>query len=164
MRPTNCYGPWQHPEKAIPRWATRALTGRRLPVWGEGGYVRDWMHVDDVCAAIELLPERAPGSGVYNIGPGGDPAPNLEIDRAIAGHAGVSPDRVYLTDYDRPNHDRRYSVDSTSLRELGWEPRIDLDTGLRQTVDWYASRRQWWERLLEEAESLYRDDSERVTR
>lgn len=162
VRPTNCYGPWQHPEKAIPRWATRALTQQRLPVWGDGGYVRDWMHVDDACSAIELLIDRAPPSDVYNIGPEGDPVSNLEIARLIAEAAGASPEDVYLTEYDRPDHDRRYAVDSSKLRALGWSPRVDMRSGLRETVAWYSDHRSWWEPVVAAAEELYDDDVERV--
>ncbi len=124
VRPTNCFGPWQHPEKAIPRWIARALSGGRLPVWGDGGYVRDWMFVDDACEAIELLLEQRPGPGAYNVGPQGDAVTNLAIARAIARLAGRGDDAVYLTEYDRPRHDRRYSVDASKLRGLGWGPLV----------------------------------------
>ena len=164
VRPTNCYGPWQHPEKAIPRWTTRALSGQRLPVWGDGRYVRDWMHVDDACSAIELLIEKAPASGVYNIGPGNDPVSNLEIAQLIARAAGADDDAVYLTAYDRPDHDRRYAVDSGKLRALGWEPRGDTRAGLRETVAWYSDHRSWWEPIAGAAEDLYDDATERVQR
>ncbi len=157
VRPTNCFGPWQHPEKAVPRWITRALSGRSLPVWGDGGYVRDWMFVDDVCAAIETLIETRPASGAYNVGPGGDPIPNREVAAAIAAYAGRSDDCVYLTAYDRPSHDRRYSVDSSKMRALGWAPREGLLDRLRETVEWYAAHRDWWTPLVREAESLYDD-------
>lgn len=162
VRPTNCYGPWQHPEKAIPRWATRALSGRPLPVWGDGGYVRDWMHVDDACSAIEVLLEQAPPSGVYNIGPGGEAVSNLEIAQLIADAAGAARDAVYLTAYDRPDHDRRYAVDSSRLRALGWEPRVEMRAGLRDTVAWYSDHRSWWEPIAATAESLYDDAAERA--
>lgn len=162
VRPTNCYGPWQHPEKAIPRWTTRALSGHRLPVWGDGGYVRDWMHVDDACAAIDVLIEHAPGGGVYNIGPGGEAVSNLAIAQLIARAAGAGPDAVYLTEYDRPDHDRRYAVDSSKLRALGWEPRVDMETGLRETVAWYSDHRSWWQPAAAAAEELYDDATERA--
>jgi len=157
VRPTNCFGPWQHPEKAIARWTTRALNDEKLPVWGDGGYVRDWMFVDDACSAIELLLDDPPPSGVYNIGPENEPVSNLEIARTIAVGAGVPADHVYLTDYDRPDHDRRYSVDSSRMRALGWSPSVDIEAGIRATVDWYRHNRGWWEPLLDQAESLYED-------
>ena len=157
VRPTNCFGPWQHPEKAIARWTARALSGRDLPVWGDGRYVRDWMFVDDVCDAVEVLIETRPPAGAYNVGPGGDPVANLDIAHAIASLAGLDDDAVYLTAYDRPSHDRRYSVDSSKMRSLGWTPRVGVEEGLRSTVEWYRSHRDWWEPLLTDAEGLYDD-------
>ena len=151
VRPTNCFGPWQHPEKAIPRWATRALSGERLPVWGDGGYVRDWMFVDDVCAAIQLLVENEGASGAYNIGPGGEPLTNLEIARRVAEAAERGPEDVYLTDYDRPQHDRRYSVDAGRMRALGWTPEVGVADGITRTIEWYTANREWWEPLRDRA-------------
>ncbi|HVL38740.1 MAG TPA: NAD-dependent epimerase/dehydratase family protein [Fimbriimonadaceae bacterium] len=161
VRPTNCYGPWQHPEKAIPRWTTRALMGMRLPVWGDGRYVRDWMYVDDVCTAISLLIRRSDASGVYNIGPGGASVPNIAIARMIAERAQMGTDAVYLTDYDRPQHDRRYSVDASKIRALGWEPKTRPEEGIRRTVEWYAAHREWWRDIVADAEALYQDEIER---
>ena len=161
VRPTNCFGPWQHPEKAIPRWTTRALSGARLPVWGDGGYVRDWMFVDDVCAAIQLLADNDRAGGVYNIGPGGEPLANIDIARKVAEAAGRGAADVYLTDYDRPQHDRRYSVDSARIRAFGWTPEIGVAEGIIQTVKWYAANRRWWEPLVSGAEALYQDALER---
>lgn len=161
VRPTNCFGPWQHPEKAIPRWTTRALAGARLPVWGDGQYVRDWMYVDDVASAIELLIQNADQSDVYNIGPSGETITNLEIAHLIARAVGVGDDAVYLTEYDRPHHDRRYSVDSTKIRALGWQPETSIEQGIHSTVEWYREHRRWWEPLTEDAESLYLDAGER---
>lgn len=163
VRPTNCFGPWQHPEKAIPRWTTRALSGLKIPVWGDGLYVRDWMYVDDVVDAIEAL-LRADTPGIYNIGPGLEPIPNVAIAKEIASAAGVDEAMVYLTDYDRPDHDRRYSVDSTRIRSLGWRPQMEIKEALRSTVQWYRENRTWWEPLTESAESLYRDEGERPSR
>jgi dTDP-glucose 4,6-dehydratase len=161
VRPTNCFGPWQHPEKAIARWTTRALSGRDLPVWGDGRYVRDWMFVDDVCDAVEVLIERRPPAGAYNVGPEGDPVTNLAIAHEIARLAGRDEGAVYLTAYDRPSHDRRYSVDSSKMRALGWSPRAGVLEGLRATVEWYRAHRGWWEPLLDEAEGLYDDRAAR---
>lgn len=161
VRPTNCYGPWQHPEKAIPRWTTRALSGDRLPVWGDGGYVRDWMFVDDACAAIELLVDTVTESDIYNIGPEMEPITNLRIATTIAARAGIPAEHVYLTEYDRPDHDRRYSVDSGKMRALGWKPEVDIEAGIESTVDWYRRNREWWRPLVSSAEALYQDADER---
>ena len=161
VRPTNCFGPWQHPEKAIPRWATRALRGEPIPVWGDGLYVRDWMYVDDACAAVSLIADRGRPGEIYNVGPEGDVRANLDIARIVARAAGVPEDRIYLTAYDRPLHDRRYAVDSTRLRALGWNTTSSLEERVEQTVDWYRDNREWWEPMIEESEALYPDDRAR---
>lgn len=157
-RPTNCFGPWQHPEKALPRWIIRALTGRQLPVWGDGGYVRDWLPVGDACRAIGLLLEKGEHGGVYNIGPNRDPEiTNIELARWLISHLGLPEDRIVLTKYDRPDHDRRYAVESTRIRSLGWEPTADVYERFTETVAWYGANRAWWEPLLADAESIYAD-------
>lgn len=161
VRPTNCFGPWQHPEKAIARWAARSLSGRRLPVWGDGQQIRDWMYVDDACSAIMLVMEEAEGSDVFNIGPGREAIPNLSIAELVAGAAGREPDSIYLTAYDRPQHDRRYSVNATKLRNLGWIPEVGVEEGIRRTVAWFAENRLWWGGLVDSAEALYDDVEER---
>jgi len=157
VRPTNCFGPWQHPEKAVARWTVRALQGKKLPVWGDGKYVRDWMYVDDACDAIWTVVEKGSPGEVYNIGPQGDVRTNVEIARVIARAGGRSDDDVYLTEYDRPHHDRRYSVDASKLRSLGWAPSGTLEERLRATVDWYRTHEAWWSGLAAEAETLYED-------
>jgi dTDP-glucose 4,6-dehydratase len=156
-RPTNCIGPWQHPEKAVPRWATRALRGERLPVWGDGGQVRDWMHVQDAVAGLRLLAERGQAGTAYNVGPAAHGVPNLEIARLVAGAAGREADAVYLSHYDRPEHDRRYAVDTSRIRELGWSPAHDLRSAVTDTVAWYRDHAAWWSALLPDAEALYAD-------
>jgi dTDP-glucose 4,6-dehydratase len=157
-RPTNCFGQWQHPEKAIPRWTVRALRGRSLPVWGGGGQVRDWMHVEDLCAALDVLIERGERGQAYNISPEGQPRSNLDVARLVAAAAGREADAVVLSDYDRPDHDVRYAIDSSRLRSLGWCCRHDFEVALEHTVGWYRDHPQWWERLEPEAEAIYRDD------
>lgn len=157
VRPTNCFGPWQHPEKAIARWTTRALMGMEIPVWGDGNHVRDWMFVDDACSAISLLIEKGEPGEVYNIAPEGDPVTNLEVARLLAEAAGRDLSCIYLTSYDRPLHDRRYAIDSTKLRALGWRPTKSVRDALKETVQWYEANEWWWRPLLREAEGLYRD-------
>ena len=156
-RPTNCIGPWQHPEKAVPRWATRALRGERLPVWGDGGQIRDWMFVDDAVSALRLLAERGQPGLAYNVGPAAQGVPNLEIARMVAAAAGRDEDAVYLSEYDRPDHDRRYAVDTSRIRALGWRPGHDLAAAVAETVDWYRAHTDWWSGLLPAAEALYAD-------
>jgi dTDP-glucose 4,6-dehydratase len=160
VRPTNCFGPWQHPEKAIPRWTIRALDQNPVPVWGDGHQVRDWMFVDDACGGIELLIERGTPGDVYNLGPQEPQRTNVAMAQEIAKLAG-SPDNVYLTAYDRPDHDRRYAIDARKIQSLGWAPSRSLEQRLNQTVEWYRTNRWWWSPLLADAESIYDDALER---
>ena len=142
-RGANTYGPNQHPEKLIPLFTTNALDGLPLPLYGDGRQVRDWLHVDDHCAGIELvLREGEPGS-VYNIG-AGDDRENREVAHRIIELTGADPSLLRHVQ-DRPGHDRRYSLETAKLRGLGWEPRRDFVQGLAETVEWYRSNRAWWE-------------------
>lgn len=160
-RPTNCFGPWQHPEKALPRWITRALRGERLPVWGDGGYIRDWLPVADACEAVELLVDAGEPGRVYNIGPNREPEiRNIELARWLVEHLGLPEDRVVLTRYDRPDHDRRYAVNSDRMRALGWEPDDDVWGRFVDAVAWYRDNTWWWEPLIDNAESIYADRTE----
>jgi dTDP-glucose 4,6-dehydratase len=156
-RPTNCIGPWQHPEKAIPRWATRALRGEPLPVWGDGMQVRDWMFVDDAVAGLRVLLEHGERGAVYNLGPAAEGVPNVEIARMVAAAAGAGPDAVYLSEYDRPQHDRRYAVSVERIAALGWRAAHGLEDAVRETVAWYRDHAAWWQTLVPDAERLYAD-------
>ena len=156
-RPTNCIGPWQHPEKAVPRWATRALRGERLPVWGDGEQVRDWMFVEDAVSALRLLAERGERGEVYNVGPQAEGVPNVEIARAIARAAGQDEASVYLSRYDRPQHDRRYAVATDRIAGLGWHASRSLEAAIAETVEWYRENEAWWSPLVPDAEQLYAD-------
>ena len=142
-RGSNTYGPNQYPEKLIPLFVTNALDGEPLPLYGDGRQVRDWLHVEDHCAAIELvLHEGAPGEA-YNVG-GGDERYNIDIAEAILELTGAAPSLLRHVE-DRPGHDRRYSLDTTKVRSLGWSPRRRFEDGLRETVEWYRDNRSWWE-------------------
>jgi dTDP-glucose 4,6-dehydratase len=156
-RPTNCIGPWQHPEKAVPRWATRALRGERLPVWGDGAQVRDWMFVDDAVSALRLLAQRGERGEVYNVGPQAEGVPNIEIARAVARAAGQDEGCVYLSHYDRPQHDRRYAVATDRIAGLGWRSSRSLEAAIAETVEWYRENEAWWSTLVPDAERLYAD-------
>ena len=144
-RGSNTYGPNQYPEKLIPLFVTNALDGEPLPVYGDGRQTRDWLHVEDHCAAIELVLRQAASGEIYNVG-GGDERENLEITRRILDLTGRDETLVRHVD-DRPGHDRRYSVDSSKLERLGWRPRRVFEDGLAETVAWYRDRRDWWEPL-----------------
>ncbi|MFE7839132.1 dTDP-glucose 4,6-dehydratase [Streptomyces sp. NPDC057474] len=143
-RCSNNYGSYQHPEKLIPRFATRLLTGGLLPLYGDGRNVRDWIHVEDHCRALlRVLLAGRPGR-IYNIGADNE-LTNLRLTELLLAAYGADPDRI---DYvaDRKGHDARYSVDASRIRqELGWRPRHSLAQGLSQTLDWYRDNRSWWE-------------------
>jgi dTDP-glucose 4,6-dehydratase len=142
-RGSNTYGPNQYPEKLIPLFVTNAIEGEPLPLYGDGRQIRDWLYVEDHCAGIELvLREGAPGEA-YNVG-GGDERENIDVANAIVAHLGV--DHALLKHVeDRPGHDRRYSLDSSKLRGLGWSPQTPFEQGLATTIDWYRDNRAWWE-------------------
>ncbi len=142
-RGANTYGPRQYPEKFLPLFITNAFDGEQLPVYGDGRQRREWLHVEDHCAGIELALRQGDGGAVYNIG--GQERENMDVVRRILDLTGASPDLVRHVQ-DRPGHDRRYSVDSTKLRVLGWQPQHSFDAGgLEETVEWYRENREWWE-------------------
>jgi dTDP-glucose 4,6-dehydratase len=157
VRPTNCFGPWQFPEKAFARWVARALAGRDVPVWGDGLHVRQWLYAGDLAEAIVLLLLRPGQPGVFNVGPRHDPEiTNLALARWLIGYLGLPEERLMLTSYDRPEHDRRYAIDPSRIETLGWRP-TDVWERLRLTVDWYRDHDSWWRPLMDEAESIYAD-------
>jgi dTDP-glucose 4,6-dehydratase len=142
-RGANTYGPRQYPEKFLPLFITNALSGEHLPVYGDGKQRREWLHVADHCAGIELALRKGQAGEVYNVG--GQERENLDVVRRILALTGASPDLVRHVE-DRPGHDRRYSVDSSKLHGLGWRPQHSFDAGgLEETVDWYRENRDWWE-------------------
>ena len=157
---TNCsnnYGPYQFPEKLVPLMILNALDGRPLPIYGDGGNVRDWLHVEDHCVGILAALDRGAPGEKYNIG-GGSERTNLQVVEGICaalealvparGNPAVAPRGSYLAlrqfVADRPGHDRRYAIDATKIhRELGWRPAHDFESGLRATVEWYVTHRDW---------------------
>jgi dTDP-glucose 4,6-dehydratase len=142
-RGANTYGPRQYPEKFLPLFITNAFERKHLPVYGDGRQSREWLHVEDHCAAIELALRKGGAGEVYNVG--GQERENMEVVRRILDLTGASPDLVRHVE-DRPGHDRRYSVDSTKLQGLGWAPQHSFDSGgLAETVEWYRENREWWE-------------------
>jgi dTDP-glucose 4,6-dehydratase len=146
-RCSNNYGPFQFPEKLIPLMIANAVRDQRLPVYGDGGNVRDWLHVEDHCRALLLVLERGRAGHVYNIG-GGAERNNLAIVKQLLGLLQKDEALIQFVK-DRPGHDRRYAIDSTKLRtELGWEPQRTFDAGLAETVRWYLEHRGWWERVM----------------
>ena len=150
---TNCsnnYGPYQFPEKMIPLFVTNALDDRPLPLYASTQNRREWLHVLDHCRAIELVLTRGREGETYNVGSGIEKSVE-EIADLVLELTG-KPQELKTIVPDRPGHDRRYLLDSSKLRrELGWAPEIEFDRGLRETVDWYADNRDWWEPLKERA-------------
>jgi dTDP-glucose 4,6-dehydratase len=142
-RGANTYGPRQYPEKMLPLFITNAFDGETLPVYGDGKQRREWLHAEDHCAGIELVLHKGEAGQIYNVG--GQERENMDVVKRILELTGASPDLVRHVE-DRPGHDRRYAVDSSRLRGLGWAPRHNFDTaGLAETVEWYRENRDWWE-------------------
>jgi dTDP-glucose 4,6-dehydratase len=144
-RSSNNYGPYQYPEKIIPLFISNALDGQPLPLYGDGSNVRDWIHVNDNCAALDLVLRRGALGEVYNVG-GGNEVKNLTLTRQILERLDLGDDVIRFV-ADRPGHDRRYAVDCAKLRALGWEPHVGFNAGLAATVDWYRDNRWWWEKI-----------------
>ena len=142
-RGANTYGPRQYPEKFLPLFITNVFDGQQLPVYGDGRQRREWLHVEDHCAAIELVLRKRTSGEIYNAG--GQERENMDVVKSILELTGASPDLVRHV-ADRPGHDRRYSVDSTKLMDLGWRPVHSFaGSGLAETVEWYRENRGWWE-------------------
>jgi dTDP-glucose 4,6-dehydratase len=144
-RCSNNYGPYQFPEKVIPLFVTNLFDGRKVPLYGDGLNVRDWLHVDDHCRGIAIVLSKGDPGQVYNIG-GGTELNNRELTERLLSACGADWSSVEHVQ-DRKAHDRRYSVDISKIRELGYEPQVDFDRGLTDTVTWYRENRAWWEPL-----------------
>jgi dTDP-glucose 4,6-dehydratase len=155
-RGANTFGPRQYPEKFLPLFITNALEGEPLPVYGDGRQRREWLHVADHCAAVELVLRKGAPGEVYNIG--GEEHENLEVVAQILELTGASAGLVRHV-IDRPGHDRRYALDATKLLELGWVAEHSFsEGGLVETVDWYRSHRDWWEPIKSGEYRSYYDD------
>ncbi|MFC4058777.1 dTDP-glucose 4,6-dehydratase [Planomonospora corallina] len=141
----NNYGPRQFPEKIIPLFVTNLLQGRKVPLYGDGGNVRDWIHVDDHCAAIRLVAGAGEPGEVYHVA-GTAELTNLRLTERILAACGAGWDMVEHVE-DRKGHDRRYLLDDTRLRRMGYAPAVDFDTGLHETVRWYTDNPGWWKAL-----------------
>jgi dTDP-glucose 4,6-dehydratase len=141
----NNYGPYQHPEKVIPRFVTNLLDGEQVPLYGDGGNIREWVHVDDHCRGIQLVLAKGEPGRIYHIG-GDTSLSNKELTGRLLEACGASWDMVRRVP-DRLGHDRRYSLDDSLLRSIGYQPRIGFRDGLESVVRWYADNRAWWEPL-----------------
>ncbi|PEK58483.1 dTDP-glucose 4,6-dehydratase [Bacillus wiedmannii] len=147
-RCSNNYGPYQYPEKLIPLMVTNALEGKKLPLYGDGLNVRDWLHVTDHCSAIDVVLHKGRIGEVYNIG-GNNEKTNVDVVEQIISLLGkTKEDIAYVTD--RLGHDRRYAIDAQKMKnELGWEPQYTFEQGLKETVEWYEHHIEWWKPLKE---------------
>ncbi len=156
-RCSNNYGPYQFPEKLIPLMVWNAMRNRPLPVYGTGGNIRDWLHVEDHCRALDQILRYGQIGEIYNIGAGNEQR-NLDIVRRICAELGTSEQMIQFVP-DRPGHDLRYAIDSSKLyHDLGWEPTIDFTEGMRATIRWYQEHQDWLERIFS---GEYRRDYER---
>jgi len=146
-RAANNYGPMAYPEKVIPLFITNLLDGKKVPLYGEGKQIRDWLQVEDHCSAIYLLIEKGIDGEVYNVA-GAQECTNVELTKEILKLMGKDESSIEYV-CDRPGHDFRYSLDCSKLRGLGWEPKYSLDDGLKEVVSWYQSNEDWWRPLKE---------------
>ncbi len=144
-RSSNNFGPYQYPEKVIPLFVTNLLEGRKVPLYGDGLNVRDWMYVEDNCAGVDLALRRGEVGEIYNLGAGNELA-NRELTERILALLGADESMIEYVE-DRLGHDRRYSIDTTKIRSLGWAPAHDLDEALAATVEWYRTNEWWWKPL-----------------
>jgi dTDP-glucose 4,6-dehydratase len=145
-RCSNNYGPYHFPEKLIPLMITNAMNDIPLPVYGKGENVRDWLYVTDHCRAIDMIVRKGTPGGVYNIG-GDSERRNIDVVKAILAELNKPESLIhYVTD--RPGHDLRYAIDHTKIsRELGWQPLVTFEEGLKRTVQWYKANQSWWENI-----------------
>jgi dTDP-glucose 4,6-dehydratase len=155
-RCSNNYGPLQFPEKLIPLMILNALQDKKLPVYGDGMNVRDWIYVIDHNKAVELVFENGKVGEVYNIGASNE-MPNLEIIKLVLKNLNKTEELIQFVK-DRPGHDRRYAIDSSKIQsELGWKPEFDFDSAIQHTIDWYLKNKNWWERITSgEYQSYYK--------
>ncbi|WP_035179045.1 dTDP-glucose 4,6-dehydratase [Alkalihalobacterium bogoriense] len=152
-RCSNNYGPYQHPEKFIPKIINFALKNKTIPVYGDGSHIRDWLYVKDHCQAIYTIMEKGKIGEVYNIG-GLNEKTNIDLVQSILSYMGKDNHQIQFVE-DRKGHDRRYAIDSTKVKkELGWEPQMSFTEGIKQTVDWYVKNEQWVKSVLGRNERL----------
>jgi dTDP-glucose 4,6-dehydratase len=145
-RCSNNYGPFHFPEKLIPLTISRVLNDLKVPVYGNGKNIRDWLHVYDHCTAIDLVLHEGVNGEVYNVG-GHNERTNLEVVKTIINTLGKSEELIeFVTD--RLGHDKRYAINPTKLENLGWQPTFNFDTGIAQTIQWYLDNKEWWEQII----------------
>lgn len=157
---TNCsnnYGSFQFPEKFIPLSITNLMEGKKIPIYGDGLYVRDWLYVEDHCRAIDLVLKKGRIGETYCVGGMTKDVPNIEVARKICRIMGKKPEEGIEHVRDRPGHDRRYAIDWSKIKEeLGWQPLYDFDTYLKKTVEWYKKNEWWWKPLKERQKKYFK--------
>ena len=146
-RSSNNFGPYQYPEKVIPLFITNALEGRKVPLYADGMNVRDWLFVSDNCEAIDVVMRKGKAGEIYNIGAGSE-ITNLELTHAILDLLGKEKSLIEFVK-DRPGHDKRYALDITKIKKLGWRPEHDFRSAIKLTIDWYKDNKRWWKKLVE---------------
>ena len=152
-RASNNYGPRAYPEKVIPLFITNLIDDKKIPLYGQGKQIRDWLYVEDHCAAIYFLISKGKDGEVYNVGAGQEYT-NLEMTKKVLKLMKKSSSMIeYVTD--RPGHDFRYSLDCSKLMRLGWKPKVKFDEGLNKTIDWYKANEAWWRSLKEKMDQRY---------
>jgi dTDP-glucose 4,6-dehydratase len=144
-RGSNTYGPYQYPEKVLPLFVTNAIDDQPLPLYGDGKNVRDWLFVDDHCSGIDTALRKGKPGEVYNVA-GGNERENIVLTKRILELTG-KPESLIKPVTDRPGHDRRYSIDASKLRALGWKPAMSWDDGMAETVSWYQDNEWWWRKI-----------------
>lgn len=152
-RASNNYGPYAYPEKVIPLFITNLYDEHKIPVYGTGMQIRDWLYVEDHCSAIHHLINNGLDGEVYNIGANQE-CTNIDLAKSILKLMNKDDSYIKYVN-DRPGHDMRYSLDISKLRDTGWEPKVDLELGLKNTVDWYVNQREYWKPLKEKLDNRY---------
>ena len=143
---SNNYGPYEFPEKLIPLFVTNLLEEKKVPLYGDGQQIRDWLYVEDHCEAIDLIIHKGKLGETYCVG-GNCEKTNLEISKEILKNLGKSEDMIEHVE-DRAGHDKRYAIDFNKIKEeLGWQPKVDFTTGMKKTIDWYVNNQEWWKKL-----------------
>lgn len=145
-RSSNNYGPFQYPEKLVPVFVIKALRNETLPIYGKGTNVRDWLHVEDNCRAIDLILKKGKPGDIVNVGSGNE-VPNIEVAKLILRHM-KKPESLIKFVPDRPGHDFRYSLKWDNIRKMGWKPQVEFEDGLKKTVDWYVANEAWWKPII----------------
>jgi dTDP-glucose 4,6-dehydratase len=160
LRPTNNFGPWQYPEKALPRWITNITLGEKIPLWGKGEQVRDWLFAPMTAEVVEFLLLNGEAGNAYNVAANHDPEiTNRQAAEWICELLGMNKEEwINFIPDPRPNHDFRYALNTEKIKKLGFQPEFDIYKQFKETVEWYLNNKFWWMKRKEEAESIYKHE------